>query len=95
MYHADRLLSTLQRPGQRARALDAIAYGDIVSLRETWLRVNMECPVFVGDEGRKFVEPAKPKYSLEELLADCDTTADMRSDEREWLDSGPVGREFL
>ena len=55
----------------------------------------MECPVFVDDEGRKLVEPAKSKYSLEELLADCDTTADMPSDEREWLDSGPVGRELL
>ncbi len=47
------------------------------------------------DHGRLIVEPAKPKYSLEELLAQCDTTAGMPSDEREWLDSGPVGRELL
>ncbi|MBB3231133.1 hypothetical protein [Halomonas stenophila] len=32
--------------------LEVIAYGDIISLRETWLRVNMERPVIVGDEGR-------------------------------------------
>jgi antitoxin ChpS len=28
-------------------------------------------------------------------LAQCDTTADMTADEREWLDSSPVGRELL
>lgn len=47
------------------------------------------------DHGRLIVEPAKPRYSLEELLAQCDTTADMPTGEREWLDSGPVGRELL
>jgi antitoxin ChpS len=40
------------------------------------------------DNGRLIVEPAKPRYSLEELLAQCDTPADMSADEREWLDSG-------
>ena len=47
------------------------------------------------DHGRLIVEPAKPRYSLEELLAQCDTTESMSADEREWLDSGPVGRELL
>ncbi len=47
------------------------------------------------DQGRLVVEPAKPRYSLEELLAQCDTTADMSAEEREWLDSEPVGRELL
>lgn len=47
------------------------------------------------DQGRLIVESAKPKYSLEELLAQCDTTAEMSADEREWLNSEPVGRELL
>jgi len=47
------------------------------------------------DHGRLIVEPAKPKYTLEELLSQCDTTADMSTEEREWLDDGPVGRELL
>lgn len=47
------------------------------------------------DDGHLIVAPAKPAYSLEELLAQCDTTADMPADEREWLDSGPIGRELL
>lgn len=32
--------------------LEVIADGDLVSLRETWLRVNIERPVIIGDEGR-------------------------------------------
>ncbi|TDU18094.1 antitoxin ChpS [Chromohalobacter marismortui] len=47
------------------------------------------------DHGRLVVEPAKPRYSLEELLAQCDTTADLSAGEREWLDAEPVGRELL
>ncbi|WP_280539353.1 AbrB/MazE/SpoVT family DNA-binding domain-containing protein [Chromohalobacter sp. 11-W] len=47
------------------------------------------------DHGRLIVEPAKPQYSLEELLAQCDTTADMSAGEREWLEAAPVGRELL
>lgn len=47
------------------------------------------------DHGRLVVEPAKPKYSLEELLAQCDTTAEVTASEREWLDAAPVGREVI
>lgn len=32
--------------------LEVIADGDLASLRETWLSVNMERPVIIGDEGR-------------------------------------------
>jgi antitoxin ChpS len=47
------------------------------------------------DNGRLIVKPAKPRYSLEELLGQCDTTAGVSADEREWMDTGPVGRELL
>lgn len=47
------------------------------------------------DHGRLIVEPAKPRYSLEELLDECDPTADMSAGEREWLDADPIGRELL
>ncbi|MCE8044535.1 hypothetical protein HOP60_20940 [Halomonas daqingensis] len=33
-------------------ALEVIACGDIGTLRETWLRVNMERPMIIDDEGR-------------------------------------------
>ena len=32
--------------------LEVIACGDMGTLRETWLRVNMERPAIIGDEGR-------------------------------------------
>ncbi|WP_280564177.1 antitoxin [Chromohalobacter sp. 48-RD10] len=47
------------------------------------------------DQGRLSVEPTKPRYSLEELLDQCDNTAEMSAGEREWLDAEPVGRELL
>ncbi|NWO09122.1 AbrB/MazE/SpoVT family DNA-binding domain-containing protein [Chromohalobacter salexigens] len=47
------------------------------------------------DHGRLIVKPVKPLYSLEELLAQCDTTADMSASEREWLNAAPIGRELL
>jgi antitoxin ChpS len=54
--------------------------------------------------GRLVVEPhVRPRYSLDELLAQCDPTArDSKhtsrrrsKEEREWLNSKPVGRELI
>ncbi|CAM3952682.1 AbrB/MazE/SpoVT family DNA-binding domain-containing protein [Vreelandella rituensis] len=60
------------------------------------LHLDAGSPVEIEIEhGRLIMVPAKPTYSLEELLAQCDTTAEMPADEREWLDSGPAGRELL
>ncbi|MBI5444211.1 MAG: antitoxin [Deltaproteobacteria bacterium] len=48
------------------------------------------------DGGRLVIEPKlRPHYSLEELLAQCDPTAERTEEEREWLDAPPVGREIL
>lgn len=40
-------------------------------------------------------KPPKPKYSLEELLVQCDPKASPSDRDREWLESGSVGREIL
>lgn len=46
--------------------------------------------------GRLIVEPRqRPRYSLDELLAQCDPKAPRAKEEREWLDSKPVGAELL
>ncbi|MBI5441790.1 MAG: antitoxin [Deltaproteobacteria bacterium] len=46
--------------------------------------------------GRLVIEPKpRPHYSLEELLAQCDPTAERTEEEREWLDAPPAGREIL
>lgn len=48
------------------------------------------------DNGRLVVQPtARPSYTLDELLAQCDPTADQTAEEREWLDAKPVGSELL
>jgi antitoxin ChpS len=48
------------------------------------------------DHGRLVVEPcAKPKYTLAELLAQCDAQAEPHAEEKAWQDSGPTGREVI
>lgn len=48
------------------------------------------------DNGRLVVEPkAKPRYTLDELIAQCDPAADTAPEDREWLDAKPVGNELL
>ena len=48
------------------------------------------------DRGRLVVEPQKrPHYTLDELLAQCDSQARRTKEEREWLRSKPVGRELI
>ena len=48
------------------------------------------------DNGRLVVEPAsRPRYTLDELLAQCDASAEISAEEREWLDARPVGGELL
>ncbi|EAN7721601.1 antitoxin [Salmonella enterica] len=48
------------------------------------------------DNGRLVVEPqARPRYTLDELLAQCDGSAEITTEDREWLDSKPVGGELL
>jgi antitoxin ChpS len=46
--------------------------------------------------GRLMIEPQpRLRYSLEELLAQCDETIEISAEEREWLDMKPVGAELL
>jgi antitoxin ChpS len=48
------------------------------------------------DGGRLVIEPGpRPHYTLEELLARCDPSAERSDEEREWLEAPPVGREIL
>ena len=46
--------------------------------------------------GRLIVEPqARPRYSLDELLAQCDPASEMTQEDHEWLDAKPLGDELL
>ena len=48
------------------------------------------------DCGRLVIEPIlRPRYSLDELLAQCDASAEFSAEDRAWLDSKPVRSELL
>ena len=53
----------------------------------------------VSVEGTRLVlepsQPARPAYTLDELLAQCDFDQPYSDEERAWLDAPPVGRELL
>jgi antitoxin ChpS len=46
--------------------------------------------------GRLVVEPQqRPRYTLNELLAQCNPRARRSKEEREWLDDKPTGGELI
>ena len=46
--------------------------------------------------GRLVVEPQhRPRYTLNELLAQCNPRARRSKEDREWLDNKPVGGELI
>lgn len=46
--------------------------------------------------GQLVVEPRqRSRYSLDELLAQCDSKIPQNKEDREWLDDKPVGSELL
>jgi antitoxin ChpS len=48
------------------------------------------------ESGRLVVEPQpRPRYTLDELLAQCDPKAARAKEDREWLGNKPVGAEIL
>jgi antitoxin ChpS len=59
------------------------------------LRVGTSVGLVV-DGGRLVVErQSRPRYTLEELLAQCDESAAVSVDDRDWLDGKQVGDELL
>ena len=61
------------------------------------LRLGVGAKVNIAVEnGRLIIEPkARPSYSLDELLAQCDETAPPPAEDRAWIDAKPVGNELL
>ena len=59
------------------------------------LRVGAKVDVDV-ENGRLVIEPkARPRYSLDELLAQCDENDTPSPEDRAWVDAKPVGKELL
>jgi antitoxin ChpS len=48
------------------------------------------------DGERLILQPqTRPRYTMAELLAKCDYSQPVLSEDREWIDAPPVGREML
>jgi antitoxin ChpS len=59
------------------------------------LSPNTQVDLSVSD-GKMIVSPrSRPRYTLAELLAQCDFSAPATDADREWSDDGPQGREVL
>jgi antitoxin ChpS len=61
--------------------------------------LNLQPGAKVGivlESGRLVIEPQqRRRYTLDELLAQCDSKVPRVKQEREWLDSKPVGGELI
>jgi antitoxin ChpS len=59
------------------------------------LRAGVQVGIAI-EGGRLVVEPRqRPRYTLEELLAQCEPKARRTKEDREWLGSRPAGAEIL
>ncbi len=59
------------------------------------LQPNTEVDLSVS-EGRLIVQPhSRPRYTLAELVAQCDPDASISTEEQQWLDAEPVGQEII
>ncbi|KAA5933721.1 antitoxin [Pantoea sp. Bo_2] len=64
-------------------------------LKTLALSTNSEVGMTI-DNGYLIVKPQnRPRYSLEELLAQCDPHAEMSKEDREWIDAPAAGKENL
>jgi len=64
-------------------------------LEQLQLKVGATVGLAVDGERLVMQPRPKPRYTLEELLAKCDYSQPRTTEEQEWLDLPPVGRELL
>lgn len=61
--------------------------------------LSLQAGVKVGiavKSGRLVVEPhPRPRYTMDELLAQCDRRAARSKEDREWVSEGPAGGELI
>ena len=62
--------------------------------------LHLQAGTMVGmtvDGGRLVIDlqPPRPRYTLDELLAQCDASTELTAEDRAWVDAKPVGSELL
>ncbi len=60
------------------------------------LRLKAGATVALAVNGERLIveTPEKPRYTLDELLAQCDAKAPLTKEDRNWIGLAPVGREL-
>jgi antitoxin ChpS len=60
------------------------------------LHLEVGATVGLAVDGERLVVQAqpKPRYTLDELLAQCDPDAEITAEDRAWIDVAPSGREL-
>ena len=81
-------MTTIQLPDEQAAALAANAAAQGLSLAD-WLGKLAAAEAPTGYSRRK------GRYSLAQLIAECDPNAALTPEDRAWLDAPAVGREAL
>ena len=61
------------------------------------LRIGVGAKVGLAvDNGRLVVDPQpRPRYTLDELLAQCDVAPELADEDHAWLDDKPMGDELI
>jgi hypothetical protein len=82
-------MTVIRLPDEQAAALTAKAAAQGLTLAD-WLGKLATAETPVGH-----ARPRKGRYSLAELMAECDPNAALTAEDRAWLDDPAVGREAL
>jgi hypothetical protein len=74
---------------EQAAALKAKAAAQGLTLEGSFQKLANQ------DTAASQTRPGKSRYSLSELVQQCDTSAPLSADDRAWLDAPAFGREAL
>jgi antitoxin component of MazEF toxin-antitoxin module len=80
-------MTVIELPDDQAAALKARAAAQGLTL-EVWFEKLAGIKVPTSQPG-----PRKSRYSLAELMAQCDANAPLSAEDRVWMDAPAVGRE--
>jgi len=82
-------MTVIELSDEQAAALTAKAAAQGLTL-EAWLQ-----RLAAGEPSAGRVPPRKGRYSLSELMEQCDINAPLSAEDRAWLDTPAIGREAL
>ena len=80
-------MTVIELPDEQAAALKARAAAQGLTL-ESWFEKLSGVEVLTSQPS-----PLKSRYSLAELIAQCDPNAPLSAEDRAWIDAPAIGRE--